>query len=165
MAQKTSALHIENPPKKCPCSLPKTGQRGEREREKTPSVMVVFCVGREPELVNGCCERAVGFPRLVLKTVISIVKKNLPGCHFVAVENRGNDAVLLVEALIFPVELLFSCAVISESEKVRRGLSRPLESREELDVQPRVSQQWEQLWLHRSSSLRVCAAKVRARGC
>ena len=30
------------------------------------------------------------------------------GCHVVAVDNGGKDAVLFVETVIFPVELLFS---------------------------------------------------------
>ena len=43
----------------------------------------------------------------MLKTVESIVKENLLGCHVVAVENDGKDTVLCIETLILPVELLF----------------------------------------------------------
>jgi hypothetical protein len=44
----------------------------------------------------------------VLKTVESIVKENLLGCHVVAVENGGKDPVLGVESLILQVELFSS---------------------------------------------------------
>jgi hypothetical protein len=62
-------------------------------------------VGREHELVGDGGESvAYGF---VQKKVASSVKENLLGCHVVAVENGGKDAVLFVETQFFPVETLF----------------------------------------------------------
>ena len=68
--------------------------------------MVTVSVGREHELVRGGGESAAYGS--VQKIGASIVKENLLGCHVVAVENGGKDAVLFVETQLFPVEPLFT---------------------------------------------------------
>jgi hypothetical protein len=83
--RKTTALHIENPPRKRFVYAPnnRTYKKREGKRKRKRSFRVDVAVVHQ---LGGCVVESVASV-CVLKTSASIVKENLLGCHVVVVGN------------------------------------------------------------------------------